>query len=52
MINIKYTLADSGGGANLRFFMPKKLIFLNLFSLASLAINFKHHFKRNMAKTR
>jgi len=36
--------------ADLWFFMPKTLFFLNFSSLASLATNFKHDFNKNMAK--
>ena len=57
------SLADPGGGgapgapppltaADLWFVMLQTLIFLFFFSLAPLAIIFKHDFKTNMAKTR
>ena len=42
-----YPLADTGP-RSYDFFCPKRLIF---FSLASLAILFKHNFNRNRAKT-
>jgi len=37
---------------DLWFFMPKTQVFLKFLSLASLAINVKSYFNRNMAKTR
>ena len=57
------TLADPGGGAHLappppngrgpNIFLCPNSYFLTIFSsLATLAINFKHNFNRNMAKTR
>ena len=52
------SLADPGGahgappdGRGPTIFMPKTLIFSIFLPLASLALNFKHNFNKNMAKT-
>jgi len=47
-----YALADPEGLAHLWFFMPKTLIFLNVFFAPFAVISYKHNFNRNMAKTR
>ena len=51
------SLADPGGGGApgrgpMILLCPKRIFFLKFFSLSTLAIIFKHSFKRNMAKTR